>query len=81
VNTSFMMGGALGLAVLASAAASRTDSLLAAGDGSLVALAGGYHLAFLVGAVFAAAAAALSAVLLRTRAAAPIGAPAAAEAC
>jgi hypothetical protein len=32
VNTSFMMGGALGLAVLASLAASRTDALLA--DGS-----------------------------------------------
>ena len=31
VNTSFMMGGALGLAVLASVAASRTDSLEAAG--------------------------------------------------
>ena len=30
VNTSFMMGGALGLAVLASLAATRTDSLLAA---------------------------------------------------
>ena len=32
VNTSFMMGGALGLAVLASVAASRTDSLLASGE-------------------------------------------------
>ena len=32
VNTSFMMGGALGLAVLASLAASRTDTLQAAGD-------------------------------------------------
>ena len=34
VNTAFMMGGALGLAVLASLAASRTDSLRAAGDGA-----------------------------------------------
>src|SRR3990172_4895256 len=33
VNTSFMMGGALGLAVLASLAASRTDNLLSAGEG------------------------------------------------
>ena len=33
VNTSFMMGGALGLAVLASLAASRTDTLSAAGEG------------------------------------------------
>ena len=43
VNTAFMMGGALGLAVLASLAASRTDSLLAVGDGQLAALNGGYH--------------------------------------
>ena len=32
VNTAFMMGGALGLAILASLAASRTDSLVASGD-------------------------------------------------
>jgi len=67
VNTSFMMGGALGLAILASLAASRTDSLRAAGDGPLAALNGGYHAAFLVGALFAAAAAVVGAVLLRTR--------------
>ena len=35
VNTSFMMGGALGLAVLASVAASRTESLRESGEGSL----------------------------------------------
>jgi EmrB/QacA subfamily drug resistance transporter len=65
VNTAFMMGGALGLAVLASLAASRTDSLRA--DRSpLGALLGGYHLAFVVGAVFAAAAAVVGASLLRT---------------
>ncbi|MBA3788085.1 MAG: DHA2 family efflux MFS transporter permease subunit [Actinobacteria bacterium] len=66
VNTAFMMGGALGLAILASLAASRTNSLLGAGDGELAALTGGYHAAFLVGALFAAAAAAVGAVLLRT---------------
>jgi EmrB/QacA subfamily drug resistance transporter len=66
VNTSFMMGGALGLAVLASLAASRTDALLADGESQAAALTGGYHVAFLVGAVFAAAAAALGALLLRT---------------
>ena len=66
VNTSFMMGGALGLAVLASLADSRTESLRASGDGALVALNGGYHAAFVVGALFAAAAAALALVLLRT---------------
>jgi EmrB/QacA subfamily drug resistance transporter len=65
VNTSFMMGGALGLAVLASLAAARTDILLSSGAGSLVALNGGYHVAFAVGAGFAAAAALLGAALLR----------------
>src|SRR5207253_2402434 len=40
VNTAFMMGGALGLAVLASVAASRTGTLTAAGDGRLTALLG-----------------------------------------
>jgi EmrB/QacA subfamily drug resistance transporter len=73
VNTSFMMGGAVGLAVLASVAASRTDSLEASGDGPLVALNGGYHVAFLVGALFTIAAAAVAGVLLRA------GAPAAAH--
>jgi EmrB/QacA subfamily drug resistance transporter len=72
VNTSFMMGGALGLAVLASLAAARTDSLLASGADSLVALNGGYHVAFAVGAAFAAGAALLSAVLLRARVPAPL---------
>jgi len=69
VNTSFMMGGALGLAILASLAASRTDSLRASGHSSLGALTGGYHVAFLVGGLFAAVAAALSAALFRTAAA------------
>jgi EmrB/QacA subfamily drug resistance transporter len=66
VNTAFMMGGALGLAVLASLAASRTDTLSASGDAHLVALNGGYHAAFLGGAVFAAAAASVGAVFFRT---------------
>jgi EmrB/QacA subfamily drug resistance transporter len=64
VNTAFMMGGALGLAVLVSVADSRTSSLRDAGDGPLVALTGGYHTAFLVAAVFAAIGA-LGALLLR----------------
>jgi hypothetical protein len=62
-----MMGGALGLAVLASLAASRTDALLADGKSQAAALTGGYHVAFLVGAIFAATAAGLGA-LLRVRA-------------
>jgi EmrB/QacA subfamily drug resistance transporter len=65
VNTSFMMGGALGLAVLASAAAARTDTLLASGESQAAALTGGYHVAFLIGAVFALAAAAIGGLLLR----------------
>jgi len=66
VNTSFMMGGALGLAVLASIAARRTDSLAAGGHGHLAALTGGYHAAFLAGAIFAAVAGALGVALFRT---------------
>jgi len=65
VNTSFMMGGALGLAILASVAAARNNALLAAGADQLAALTGGYQAAFVVGAVTAVIAAALSAVLLR----------------
>jgi EmrB/QacA subfamily drug resistance transporter len=65
VNTSFMMGGALGLAILASLAASRTESLLAIGNGHLTALNGGYQAAFLVAALFAALASALGGALLR----------------
>ena len=64
VNTSFMMGGAVGLAVLASLAQSRTDSLRASGDGALTALTGGYHAAFVLGSLFALAASALGALLL-----------------
>jgi MFS family permease len=65
VNTSFMMGGALGLAVLASLAASRTTTLLESGDEQLTALTGGYHAAFLAGAIFALTAAVVGAVFLR----------------
>ncbi len=73
VNTSFMMGGALGLAVLASLAASRTDALLADGESQAAALTGGYHLAFLAGAIFAAVATGLGAFLLRAGAPQPAG--------
>ena len=65
VNTSFMMGGALGLAVLASLAASRTDTLLGSGEDQAAALTGGYHVAFLVGAIFAGSAALIGGLLLR----------------
>src|SRR5205814_7042082 len=69
VNTAFMMGGAVGLAVLASVAASRTHTLTLSGHGQAAALTGGYHLAFLLGAIFAAAAAIIGAILLRESAA------------
>jgi EmrB/QacA subfamily drug resistance transporter len=65
VNTSFMMGGALGLAVLASIAARRSDNLGAGGSGHLAALTGGYHAAFIVGAAFAAVAGLLGIALFR----------------
>ncbi len=74
VNTAFMMGGALGLAVLASLAASRTDSLAASGLGHLAALNGGYHAALLVGAGFAVAAASIGAAFLRSGVQAAAGA-------
>lgn len=65
VNTSFMMGGSLGLAVLASLAAARTAELAATGAALPAALHGGYQVAFILGAAIAAAAALMSALLLR----------------
>ena len=74
VNTAFMMGGALGLAVLASLAAARSGAQLAAGASSAVALTAGYNLAFAVGALFALVAAGLGAYFMRN-AAIPAEAP------
>ena len=59
-----MMGGAVGLAILASLAASRTITSLRRARDSLVALNSGYHLAFLIGAMFVAAGS-VGAALLR----------------
>jgi hypothetical protein len=69
VNTAFMMGGALGLAILASLAAARTDAFRAAGEDALAALNNGYHAAFFVGAAFAVAAAVIATTLPRASAA------------
>jgi MFS family permease len=65
VNTSFMMGGALGLAILASIAAATTNGALAAGAPQIAALADGYHAAFAIGAAFALIAAVLGFRVLR----------------
>jgi hypothetical protein len=55
----------LGVAILASLAATRTDTLLSQGQSQLEALNGGYHLAFLVGAVFAFLAALIGGLPIR----------------
>jgi EmrB/QacA subfamily drug resistance transporter len=65
VNTAQQLGGALGLAVLASLAASRTEGLVGAGSEPVAALNGGYHAAFLLSAIFVALAAVLAAALLK----------------
>jgi EmrB/QacA subfamily drug resistance transporter len=56
INTTTQVGGALGLAVLATAAASRSRALTASGHGAAASLTGGYHLAFWVAAILVAAA-------------------------
>jgi predicted MFS family arabinose efflux permease len=50
VNTSLQVGGALGLAVLATLSSSRADHLVASGSSASAALAGGLHLALAIGA-------------------------------
>jgi EmrB/QacA subfamily drug resistance transporter len=67
VNTSFMMGGAIGLAILASIATATTNGLAASGQTPLVALNGGYHVAFLVGGLFAVLAAVLGGLFLKVK--------------
>ena len=68
INTSQQVGGALGLAILATVANSRTQSLLSAGvHNSSVALTKGFDIAFLVGASFALLGAILTAVLISSR--------------
>ncbi len=67
-NTSFMMGGALGLAALASLAAARTNTLTTLGSEPLVALNSGYQFAFAAGAVAALIAAFVGGLFLRANA-------------
>jgi MFS family permease len=67
VNTTQQVGGALGLAVLATLSTSRTDGLLALGVDPAAALTSGYHLAFLIGAALVLAATALTIVALPSK--------------
>jgi EmrB/QacA subfamily drug resistance transporter len=70
VNTTVQVGGALGLAVLATLSATRSDSLAASGHSTAVALTGGYHLAFLIGFALVVAAIVVAFAVLRSPAAA-----------
>jgi EmrB/QacA subfamily drug resistance transporter len=70
VNTTQQVGGALGLAVLATLATTRTDGLLADGQSTAAALTDGYQLAFGVGAALLAGAIVLAAIVLKPVAAA-----------
>jgi EmrB/QacA subfamily drug resistance transporter len=65
VNTSLQLSAAMGVAVLGTVATDRTRTLSAHGQGQAVALLGGYHLAFTVGAVCVAVAVAAALLLLR----------------
>src|SRR4051812_14565876 len=76
VNTTQQVGGALGLAVLATLSTTRTDGLLADGVGTASALTSGFRLAFVLGAAFVALALVVATTVLRP---APAVAPAGAE--
>jgi MFS family permease len=67
VNTSRLVGGTLGLAVLTTIATSHTNDLLAGGAGQLDALTEGYKVAFLIGAGLCLAGATAALTLLRAR--------------
>jgi EmrB/QacA subfamily drug resistance transporter len=66
VNTTQQVGGALGLAVLATLSTSRSNHLLADGESAASALTGGYHLAFSIGAGLVVAAIVVAALVLRS---------------
>jgi EmrB/QacA subfamily drug resistance transporter len=68
LNTTGQVGGALGLAVLATVAGSRTVAMMQSGTGLTAALAGGYHLAWLVGAGVVVVTLVIAATLLRSQA-------------
>ena len=65
INTTVQVGGAIGLAVLATLATDRTDGLLADGESALSALNSGFHVAYLIGAGLVAVAFAVAVTVLR----------------
>jgi predicted MFS family arabinose efflux permease len=65
VNTAGQVGGAVGLALLATVSTERTAALLADGKSALEALNGGYHLAYLIGAVLMVVAIVSAVTILR----------------
>ncbi len=65
LNTTAQVGGALGLAVLATLAASQTRSLLALGESVPGALTGGFQMVFGMSAALIAAALVIAAIVLR----------------
>jgi EmrB/QacA subfamily drug resistance transporter len=65
VNTTLQVGGAIGLAVLATLSTERTASLESAGHSTASALVDGYQLAFLVGAGLVAVAVGIALAVLR----------------
>jgi EmrB/QacA subfamily drug resistance transporter len=64
-NTSPQVGGAVGLAVLATIASNRTDTLRTSGDAATAALNGGFHAAYLVGAALVLVAIAVAIAVLK----------------
>jgi len=65
INTTAQVGGALGLAVLATLSASRSEDLLAEGRSPASALTSGYHLAFVIGAALVVVGIVLAVTVLR----------------
>lgn len=74
-NTTQQIGMAVGIALLSTLAASRSDELLADGQSRAAALTGGYHLAFMVGACFLVAAFVVAITVLRPHRPKPVTAP------
>ncbi len=68
VNATVQVGGAIGLAVLATIATERTTGLRVDGESAASALNSGYHLAYVVGAVLVTAAAGVALMVLRSEA-------------